>query len=359
VIEDGVAVRKQSCTLLAPICDEYPSKRSVLLLAQKILEPINSKSVQPESSMPVVDFITNYYLPFVQKTLRASTFKDYSKDIFERHLRHRLKDYRLRDFRTVHGQRIITSIGSTESDVGHKTLQRIKSFMSGVFKHAKREGFVDGENPMRDVSVMGKPKKFKGEIYTLDEIDAMFAVLPEPAKTVVATAAFTGLRLAELRGLKWSDFNGETLRVNRTIWRTAVGKPKTDSSEDAVPVLTILQAALNRHRKRVNGKDDDFIFAGSRKGGSLNLPNLVRRVIIPAFNACYRNEKPRWKGWHGFRRGLASNLYSMGVEPVVLQSILRHSDVSTTLEYYVKTDEAKRRDAIQRMEHEFFFLEDV
>jgi hypothetical protein len=48
-------------------------------------------------------------------------------------------------------------IAEKNSDVGHKTLLRIKSFLSGVFKHARREGFVDTPNPMIDVSVPGRP----------------------------------------------------------------------------------------------------------------------------------------------------------------------------------------------------------
>jgi integrase len=51
------------------------------------------------------------------------------------------------------------------------------------------------------------------------------------AFAVVATAAFTGLRLAELRGLQWRDFTGEKLSVGRTMWRTKEGLPKTESSE--------------------------------------------------------------------------------------------------------------------------------
>ena len=39
--------------------------------------------------------------------------------------------------------------------------------------------------------------------YSLEEIGAMLKVLSEPSATAVATAAFTGLRLGELRGLVW------------------------------------------------------------------------------------------------------------------------------------------------------------
>jgi hypothetical protein len=55
-----------------------------------------------------------------------------------------------------------------------------------------------------------------------------------------------------------------------------------------------------------------FIFAGERKGKPLNLENLAQRIMSPALT-------DGWKGWHGFRRGLGSNLYNLGVPPKVIQ----------------------------------------
>jgi Phage integrase, N-terminal SAM-like domain len=157
VLVDGQRVRKLISKKLADVSDIYPSKRSVLLLAEKILAPLNMGTQVAESTMPVLDFIDNVYLPHVKKELRPSTYKDYN-DIVRVHLRKRLGDVRLRDFRTVHGQRLLRDI----TGVGHTSLLRIKSFLSGVFKHAKREGFLEGENPMRDVSAPGRFGQVQG-----------------------------------------------------------------------------------------------------------------------------------------------------------------------------------------------------
>jgi integrase len=379
VIKDGKIAKVLRSSFLAPVGKEYPSKRSVGLLADKILAPLNAGHVQPESSLTVVYFIENYYLPFVQKELRPSTYKDYKKDVFEKHLKIRLGELRLRDFRTVNGQRILRDIADSNQDVGHKTLQRIKSFLSGAFKHAKREGFLDGENPMRDTSAPGKPEKFQGEVYTMSEIERIAdcigsaeekaaadgkpfspsqAFAARQAFAVISVAAFAGLRLAELRGLRWSDYDGTALTVRRAVWRTHVGATKNPSSQASVPVLPILKKVLDDHRERVSASGkycgpDDYLFAGERRGAPLNLANLARRTIIPALldtAADHQGPAVKWRGWHAFRRSLATNLHSCGVDPKVAQAILRHSDLKTTLQFYTMIPDADARAALQRIE---------
>ncbi len=50
-----------------------------------------------------------------------------------------------------------------------------------------------GENPVRDTAVAPNAKEpQQTHAYSLDEIRAILAVLPEPAATIFATAAFTG-----------------------------------------------------------------------------------------------------------------------------------------------------------------------
>jgi integrase len=349
VLVEGKRVRKYISKKLVAVGDDYPTKRSVLLLAEKILAPLNAGTQVAESTMTVLDFIDNVYLPHVKKELRPSTYKDYN-DIVRVHLRQRLGDVRLRDFRTVHGQRLMREI----TGVGHVTLLRVKSLLSGVFKHAKREGFLDGENPIRDVSVPGRPKKFRGPTYELYEIEDILAAISKHKKAfaVVSTAAFTGLRMSELRGLRWMDYSGELLHVRRSVWRTTVNETKTAASEASVPVLPVLRKVLDEHRTRVNGHGEQYIFAGERRGTPLNLANLVRRTILPAL-AEYSDEvqqSVKWKGWHAFRRSLATLLRSCGVDARLTMEILRHSDIATTMNIYTMVSSEDARRALQKIE---------
>ena len=381
-IQNGIRVRKKVFKKLVPIGPEYPSKRSVEPLAYKILEPVNAQRLQPESSMPVSAFIENIYLPSVKETLRPSTYKDYKKDCYECHIKSRLNGLRLRDFRTVTGQKLLQDIAKSNPLIGHKTLLRLKSFLSGAFRHAKAEGILDEQNPMRDVTLPKNVprRKFQGETYTVPEIIKMMEHLSVSpvAFACVGTAAFTGLRLAELRGLQWGDFTGQSLKVSRTVWRTQEGKTKNESSEASVPVLPQLGFILQNYRHHLEGlpeegnlgkvvKETDWMFAGEKRGTPLNLANLARRVIIPLLTQCsicrkpkHQHDKeehafllnesiPRFKGWHSFRRSLASNLYGLGIRPKIIQAILRHSDLVTTMTFYVETQESESREALDEL----------
>jgi integrase len=370
VILEGEAKWIHKSALLAPVNKDFPTIRSVELLAERILAPLNAGTQQPESSLTVSHFIENFYLPFVKKELRPSTYKDYRRDVYEKHVKIRLGQIQLRQFRTVNGQRMLRDIANDNANVGHKTLQRIKSFLSGTFKHAPREGFLDGVNPMQNVSAPGRPQKFQGEIYTMSEIERIAdcvgnvearalknekpltpsqTLMAKQAFAVISVAAFAGLRLAELRGLRWADYDGQSLTIRRAVWRTHVGPTKNPASASSVPVLPILKKVLDDHRARVNGQDHEYMFAGERRGAPLDLANLARRVIVPALPdsvADHQGPAVKWKGWHAFRRSLGTNLHSCGVDPKIAQAILRHSDMKTTLEFCTMVPDAEARAAL-------------
>jgi integrase len=349
VSNNGSVVRKKSFRILAPVSHDFPNKSSVLPLADKVLTPINSGSQVPESSLRVIDYIDNHYLPAAKKVLRPSTYRGY-RDIVENHLRRRLGDLRMRDARTVHFQRLFSQI----PNVGHKSLLRIRAVLSAVFTHAIRFGLLDGHNPVHGTSVPGRPKKYKPETYTLMESGKIGAAIfhHDQAFVAVSIATFAGLRVSELRGLKWSDFDGNVLRIQRSVWRTSVGPTKTEESEAPVPVIPILKNILERYREKIKPKDDDYILAGERKNAPLNLHNLANRVIKPVL----KEQGIEWRGWKAWRAGLASALYEIKIPPKVIAAILRH-DPLTSWKYYIDVPSDESVKAMDRIEEWFKVLD--
>ena len=172
-------------------------------------------------------------------------------------------------------------------------------------------------------------------------------MLDEPAATVVALAAFSSLRKSEIQGLRWEDLKGEELHVQRTAWRptVVVEQTKTEASRGAVPVIPELAKHLENHRNDFPAAEG-FIFTGAKMARPLDLHNLGNRVIRPAL----KKKGIPWCGWHGFRRGLATNLHTLGVKDTDIQRILRHADVGVTQRSYIKVEDHVRSAAMLKLQ---------
>ena len=355
---DGTVKRKSVCKKLdVEYGPDYRTEKSVRPFAAEILAPINSGRFNAQSTMLVSKFVDKIYLPeHVEKQLRAATLKQY-RDIWNNHLKPRMGKLTLRGFRTVHGETILATISRQNPDLGRSSLRHCKAFLSGCFKQAKRLGILDGANPVQDVSI---PRVAEAEhdtyAYSLPEIQYLLAKLAEPARSVVLTAAFIGLRKSELLGLRWRDYDGKQLSVNQSIWNGIASEPKTRRSRAPIPVVRQLANALAAHKLRAGilAQPELPIFQAGN-GKPLNVDNLARRVIIPALSCCvvcrkaeskhkpeghvFQQDKTllQWHGWHAFRRGLATNLHVLGADDKTIQTILRHSNIGLTMNVYVKT----------------------
>jgi integrase len=146
----------------------------------------------------------------------------------------------------------------------------------------------------------------------LSRILRILDVLPLLPKVAVATASFVGLREGELRGVEWQDYNGTEITVCRSIWQSVVNRPKTAASRSFVPVIPALATILDEYRLGMHNPKSGVIFH-SGNGSPMAMDKLAQKVIRPAIEAIGLP----WYGWHGFRRGIASNLYALGADDKV------------------------------------------
>jgi integrase len=341
-VVNGSTRRVQKTKKLANVGPECPTKTAARDLAREFIESINLARNTPESAMSLFRFTEDRYLPFVETHKRISTFRGY-RNMWKRYLKPR-GEIMLREFRTVDGERMLESIAA-EYKLTSTTLAHIKAFLSGMFRYAKRQGVINSENPMRDVVLPKGEPAGETHAYSLKEIMQMLNVLPEPAATIVAVAAFTGVRKGELRGLLWENYDGEQVLISQAFWRGHLLEPKTRQSKSPVPVIAQLARRLECHRQ-LSGSPANGLMFPSSAGKPINLDALAADVIVPAVT---KAEIP-WHGWHAFRRGLATNLHGLGVSDKTIQRILRHSNVAVTQGCYIKTVDCEVTSAMQQFE---------
>jgi integrase len=350
----------QRAVRLAPIDAAHKTKASVRDEAEKRLKPLNESPPAPLLTTTLGDFVERIYLPFVEETKRPSTQRGY-KQMWEGYLKLPTSGAWLREIKTHHVQSWLRRIAK-EHALSKTTLMHCKHFLSGVFRYASQQDYYDG-NPAKLASIPAfAPEGSEGTAYGLEAINLMLNVLPDPAATVVAVAAYTGLRLGEIRGLTWDGYTPPPdeqslglLQVTQSVWRKFTTEPKTKRSKAPVPVIPQLAERLAAHRLTLGKPAKGPIFSNG-KGKPLCLNWLYQSCMKEALNRCaicrkgksehgptvahtYERDAslPTWSGWHAFRRGLASNLNRLGVDDSVIQGILRHSTVAVTQRCYIKT----------------------
>jgi len=331
-----------------------------------ILATVNTQSSNPaDGTLTVGEFIEQRYFPRLDQRLQMpagnelhiepSTVKGY-QDIWKIHVKNNpVAKIQLRNFTPKNGQQFLESL---PQNLSHQTHLRIKNLLRGVFTWAIASEAMTGSNPMEETKAGGstrkrdireltlREKKIRAShehAYMLEEVAEMLDKLPEPARTVCAVAAFTGLTRSELKGLKWPDYDGESINVKRKIWKSHIGVPKTEAREAGVFVIPLLRKILAKYKKDFPPGEEGWIFRGEKFLRPLDLENLSRREIP-------QHIKGAWFGWHAFRRGLGTRLNEAGVDDKDIQSILRHADVSTTQAFYILPNHERAEAGLKKLD---------
>ena len=188
----------------------------------------------------------------------------------------------------------------------------------------------------------------------------------------------TGLRTGELIGLTWDaiDFEKRTLTVNKTLeyrhkqgyWRA--GPPKTPESYRTIPLTNrayeILKALWDnrKHRKTSPLLSETLEYIDRRTGttSTLVMSNLVFinwRTGEPAKNSSYDTHLYKLCdeagikrfSMHALRHTYATRAIEAGMQPKVLQKLLGHSSIKTTMDRYVHVTTDSMDQAIKQFEN--------
>jgi len=192
---------------------------------------------------------------------------------------------------------------------------------------------------------------YEAMILTPEQAYAVFRNLRDPERTLTLLAAGTGLRISECLGLQWQDvsFADAMIHVRRTWTCGQVGLPKSKASKGPVPLHPLLAEFMLRWKqKTAYSRLVDWVFPSNRLNGeqprvaNMLVEDYLRPAAVKAgILSSHRDEHgrlvdddPRRFGFHNLRHSLASFLVRMRTDPKTVQTLLRHSDVKFTLQFY-------------------------
>jgi integrase len=366
--EKGTRVRK-SCTIGS--VEKYRTKAQAQKAVQALLLKLNSET--PQQRMAVVTFgaICDRY---IQEEIpeRYSTSKSYRSNI-KNHLKPRWGDYLLDRIRPMAVEDWLKSL-----PMAPKTKAHIRSVMHLMFECAARwELLTERRNPIALVRVKGGSKRQqRPTILTVEQFEAIVALLREPYRTMVYIALCLGLRVSEIAALQWDDFNFEKnlLLVQRSFVSGWVDRVKTEYSQDDVPLHPSLAEVILEWRKQAVPTEEGWVFANPITNRPYFPTEIQKRHLRPAgwclvecpkcaaglgvwchdgSNARKTIHKERRAsagkyssiGWHTFRHTYRSWLDETGAPMKVQQELMRHASIQTTMNIYGQAMASSKREA--------------
>jgi integrase len=181
------------------------------------------------------------------------------------------------------------------------------------------------------------------DIPTPQEIARLVKAAKGKIKVLLMTAASTGLRASELRGLRWCDVDlksGELHVRQRADYQNVIGQPKSDGSRRTVPLGHELVLALKEWKLECAGGEQGLVFPTT--GGRVqHHKNMLQQVeaVMKAAHVVTPDGQPKY-ALHAFRHFFASwciNAKDKGGRELPakeVQAMLGHSSIVMTLDRY-------------------------
>jgi integrase len=214
--------------------------------------------------------------------------------------------------------------------------------LGGTFAHATRRGVIT-RDPMAGLASSERPeKRAKRDIARLDAVplDRLVAAGDsERWRAAFGLAGYAGLRLGEIRGLRWQDIDldAATIKVHRSLLPDGTEKAtKTEAGERSVPLLPSLRRLIVAWKLRAPHSRPDDLVIGTADGGPVQ-ERTVGRAFARAKKTAGLDGLDQRLSVHALRHSFASMLATdLNLAPTTLAQLIGHADAGFTLRVYAR-----------------------
>ena len=321
-----------------------------------------------------VDVWFEFWIENIVGDLAPNTLRNY-RERYKQNIQPIIGTMLLSDVKPMHCKKVLLSM---DADYAGSTIRQTYITMGTLLKAAKMNDLIY-KHPMDGVRYT-KPVRAPDDIHFLTR-DEQIRFL-EVAKcshnyNQYALILETGLRTGEMIGLTWDaiDFEKRTLTVNKTLefrhgeqyWRA--GPPKTQHSYRTIPLTDRAYEILKEIKDKRPWQKESPLLSQTleyidRRTGAIS--RLVMRDLVfinwrtgePAKNSSYDTHLYRLCDqagiehfcMHALRHTYATRAIECGVQPKVLQKLLGHASIKTTMHRYVHVTSESLNQAVRQFE---------
>lgn len=275
-----------------------------------------------------------------------------------------------------------------EKEIALGTLDSIHCLLHPTFQLAVRDDIIR-KNPtdgvMKEISKKSGKNRGVRHALTVEEQRAFMEYIANhpvyyhwwPLFTVLLG---TGCRIGECIGLRWQDldFEKRTISINHSVVyysskenKTSalhVSLPKTEAGIRTIPMLDMVKDAfeMERESQKEKGSNTQVLdgmsgFVFSNRFGNIPNPQTVNDTITRIRNNYNANELLDAKkehrevlllpefSCHHLRHTFATRLCETETNLKVIQSIMGHKNIETTMDIYAEATERKKKESFENL----------
>lgn len=312
--------------------------------------------IDNSDKLTVNTWILRWLNEYKKGQLGQGTFDNYESYI-NNHVIPNIGEIELSKLTTDHIQKLYNKLGEngnvkTGKGLTGKTIRRIHILIHAALGQAMNNGYIT-KNVSYNVKL---PKEINKEMQSLsiEEVNKFLTSCQDDRLYVAfLLVCNTGLRRGELLALRWRDIDFENgkLYVRQAIkqiknrdenddekLKLVFGEPKTEKSKRSIPLSQASIDELIIHRKNQTEEklkigeyyqDNDLVFSNidGTPIRSINFSNYFRTLL--------KKLEIKDVRFHDIRHTVASILLELNEHPKVVQELLGHSNISTTLNIYI------------------------
>ena len=202
-----------------------------------------------------------------------------------------------------------------------------------MYNYCLETHIYEGRNPVdRTVKLFPGPRR-KDRVLSREEEERLLAKCPEPLKTMLLVAIYTGLRMrSELLTLRWENVD----LVRKTL--TIMGAYAKNGKVRTVPLNSVVYDALSQHP---HPPEAEWVFTTTS--------SIPYKSVRGFYNACKAADltglTPHW-----LRHTFASRLLENGVDPIMATKLAGWSSIKM-LDRYAHADPSRMAEAVEGMIH--------
>ena len=316
----------------------------------ELLSSLDKGVYTPPGRLTVAEHLKNWLEGYVKTNCSQRTL-DSHQSIIETHLIPALGQVQLKH---LHPQAIQSYYGKACERLSPRSVHYHHRVLSQSLKYAVRQGYL-GRNPCELVD----PPSWKGKAMrtlTPSEVEVLFENAQDNYYyPVVYTAVSTGLRQAELLGLRWRDVDLDMLSisVSQVLYKRrgicVFKEPKTAHSRRRVAMTPKLALFLRGYKA-----EREWLY--QQLGKPLTLDSLVFTsvagkpidpgVVSHTFARIAKQAGLNGVRFHDLRHTFASLMLLRGAKPKVISEALGHSSVAFTMDVYSHIISGMQEDAM-------------